>query len=212
MRWWNFILKFLKRNKPMENIIVIDAGHGGKDSGAVNPVYGVTEKEVNLAVATYMETELKLYHPYIKTFMSRETDVFVGLKNRCIKANSIIQDGIAESADLFLSIHTNAREVKGKYGIEIETYHCKGSEKGKRFAEAIQEALVSSDNSIPTIDRGVKTAGFYVLRHTIMPAVLVELGFLTDAEECIYLSSPRNQKIMGQVLADALSGFITEEA
>jgi len=203
----------------MSKIVVIDAGHGGKDPGAVNPVYGVKEKEVNLAVATYLEAELKLFHSYIKTFMSRETDVFVSLKNRCAIANLPVIS-LKQPADFFLSIHTNAREVKGKYGLEIETYYCRGSVKGKRFAEAIQEALVSSDNSIPTIDRGVKVGErwskkreryvpFYVLKHTKMPAVLVELGFITDAEECIYLSSPRNQKIIGQVLSDALSGFIT---
>jgi len=211
----------------MSKIVVIDAGHGGKDSGAVNALYGVKEKEVNLAVATYMEAELKLLHPYITTFMSRETDVFVSLKNRCIKANSIMagdsfKTDTFKPADLFLSIHTNAREVKGKYGLEIETYHCRGSVKGKRFAEAIQEALVSNENSIPTIDRGVKIGErwskkrekmmpFYVLKHTQMPAVLVELGFLSDIEECIYLSNVRNQRMMGQVLANALSGFITSE-
>ena len=211
----------------MEKIIVIDAGHGGKDPGAVNPVYGVTEKEVNLAVATYLEAELALFHPYIKTFMSRKTDVFISLKNRCIKANSIMAGSSFKldsfkPADLFLSIHTNAREVKGKYGLEIETYYYRGSMKGKRFAEAIQKALVSSDNSIPTINRGVKVGerwskkrerymSFYVLKHTKMPAVLVELGFLSDTEECIYLSNSRNQKIIGQVLSDALSGFITSE-
>ena len=204
--------------------VVIDAGHGGKDSGAVNALYGVKEKEVNLAVATYMEAELKLFHPYIKTFMSRETDVFISLKNRCQKANWIVPNNMTQGipADLFLSIHTNAREVKGKYGLEIETYHCRGSVRGKRFAEAIQKALVSDKNSIPTIDRGVKIGErwskkrekmmpFYVLKHTQMPAVLVELGFLSDIEECIYLSNVRNQKIMGQVLSDALSGFITSE-
>jgi len=206
----------------MSKMIMIDAGHGGKDPGAVNPVYGVTEKEVNLAVATYLEAELKLSHPFhITTFMSRDTDIFVSLKNRCAIANLPVIS-LKRPADLFLSIHTNAREVKGKYGLEIETYYYRGSMKGKRFAEAIQKALVSSDNSIPTINRGVKVGerwskkrerymSFYVLKHTKMPAVLVELGFLSDTEECIYLSNSRNQKIIGQVLSDALSGFITSE-
>jgi len=209
----------------MKKIIVIDAGHGGKDPGAVNPVFGVKEKDINLAVATYLEVELKLNYSNVIIFMSRETDIFISLKDRCLKANSIIKSLTkpAEPADLFLSIHTNAREVKGKYGLEIETYYCRGSVKGKRFAEAIQKALVSNENSIPTIDRGVKIGErwsktkekmmpFYVLKNTKMPAVLVELGFLSDAEECRYLSNFRNQKIMAKVLACAISEFIMEEA
>jgi len=225
-RWWKFILKLLKRSESMQKIIVIDAGHGGKDSGAVNKSYIVREKEINLAVATYLEAELKLNYPNITTFMSRDTDVFISLKNRCIKANYIMQEDASKpaiKADLFLSIHTNAREVKGKYGLEIETYYCRGSEKGKKFAEAIQEALVSDQNTIPTIDRGVKVGErwskkrerympFYVLKHTKMPAVLVELGFLSDIEECIYLSNVRNQRLMAQVLSNALSEFIIKEA
>jgi len=225
MRWWKSILKFLERSKKMRKIIVIDAGHGGKDPGAVNKLYGVKEKEVNLGVATYLEAEIKLFHPHIKTFMSRDTDVFISLRERCQKANWIVNKDFQHpsvQADIFLSIHTNAREVKGKPGLEIETYYCRGSKRGKRLAEIVQENLVSDQNTIPTIDRGVKIGErwskkrekmmpFYVLKNTKMPAVLVELGFLSDIEECIYLNSPRNQKTMAQILSNALVEFITEE-
>ena len=99
--------------------------------------------------------------------------------------------------------------MKGKPGVEIETYHYPGSKKGEEFAAIIQGALIHDVGEIfDVIDRGVKGGRYYVLKHTKMPAVLVELGFLSDNEEALFLSAIDNQEIMATSLCEAAEHFL----
>lgn len=185
-----------------ETFIVIDPGHGGKDPGAVSRKFNVREKDVNLAVALYMENYIRKDRFSFTPVLTRRQDVFVSLQDRCEIAR-------AHKAAAFLSIHCNAREAKGKPGIEIEAFHYQGSEKGKQIAELVLKDLLEEIGKITTcIDRGVKTAGFYVLKHTSMPAALVELGFITDDEEALFLSGVRNQSILARSLAESLELYL----
>jgi len=147
---------------------MIDPGHGGNDSGAVGPS-GAKEKDINLAVAERLH--LLMSESGIEAYMTRIGDEEVSLAKRAEKANNI-------SADYFISIHCNAANSPTAHG--TETYHYPGSVKGRALAQAVQQELVSATG---LADRGVKEANFYVLRMTAMPAILVELAFLSNPEE-----------------------------
>lgn len=140
--------------------IAINAGHcPGLDSGAVG--HRVTEaevtKEIGLAVVNY------LANVGYETMFIQENE----LADICDKANDW-------GADLFVSIHCNAANGRA-YGTETFGYY--GSELGSSLAHHIQSQIV---NSIGTENRGVKEAGYYVLRHTDCPAVLVECAFIDN--------------------------------
>lgn len=207
---FNLLKKILSRKpKQPKWSIVIDPGHGGKHPGAVNKKYGYMEKDINLHVAEFMEKYIDDQVPGIVTAMTRRTDRTVSLPDRVLLAN-------IGTTDAFISIHTNARLLKGRYGLEIETYYFRGSEEGRELAYCIQDTLFnrSMKFGVPVIDRGVKIGqkrgrdgelkDFYVLRETYMPAVLVELGFLSDDEEAQLLIKPENQEIMAKAIVDGI--------
>ena len=200
----------------MKKSVMIDPGHGGVHPGAVDKDLGYKEKDIVLKVAEFMKDELVKNHSDIFVWMTRTEDITLSLQGRCNLAD---EAGVS----VFMSIHTNARCLKGRKGLEIETYHCRGSKTGKRFAKIVQKNLVAENyKGPPTIDRGVKVGKrwskkkqkwmpFYVLKHTRMPAILVELGFLSDFEEMIILSSPYYQETMGKCLARSLAEFFDKE-
>jgi len=135
-------------------------------------------------------------------YMTRHKDEFVSLRDRCAKASSW-------KADAFISIHTNARPMRGRHGIEIEVYHYPGSKKGEDLATMAKETLIRDvSKAFEVIDRGVKEGKYYVLKHTKMPAMLVELGFLSDNEEALFLSAVANQQIMATSLCEAAEVYL----
>ena len=111
--------------------------------------------------------------------------------------------------------------MKGRYGLEIETFHFRGSGEGVDLAECIQDKLIDCRYRIPVIDRGVKIGqrrgrdgelkDFYVLRETNMTACLVELGFLSDDEEAQLLIKPMNQEIMATAIVDGVVQWLEDK-
>ena len=166
-------------------IIMIDPGHSGTDPGAVGPS-GVKEKDINLAVAERLH--LLMADAGIEAYMTRIGDVEVPLAKRTELANSI-------NADYFISIHANAATSPTAHG--TETYHYPGSAKGRALAEEVQRELV---NATGLANRGVKEASFYVLRATVMPAILVELAFLSNPDEEKLLTSSEFQNICARAI------------
>jgi len=163
--------------------IVIDPGHGGDpkyggDPGAIGPS-GVHEKDVNLAVSEKLHS--LMVSAGVEAYMTRIGDVEVPLAKRAEKANNI-------GADYFISIHCNASVSPTAHG--IETYYYYGSAPGKALAKAVQAELVKATG---LANRGIKESGFYVLRATAMPAILVELAFLSNPEEERLLIDPEFQ-------------------
>ena len=182
--------------------LCIDPGHGGKDPGAVNKDLDIMEKKINLAVALLMRGYIYTGDYLFDAYMTRHQDYFVSLRDRCGKA-------LAWETNAFLSIHTNARPMRGKPGVEIEVYHYPGSKKGEEFATIAKESLIKDVGEIfKVIDRGVKEGKYYVLKHTKMPAILVELGFLSDNEEALFLSTIDNQKVMATSLCETAETFL----
>jgi N-acetylmuramoyl-L-alanine amidase len=194
---------------------VLDAGHGGHDSGAVGPG-GLMEKDLVLDVTRRVATLVEAHLPGIQVLLSRKNDSFIPLRDRTSFANR-------ERADLFVSIHANAHRTATSEGVEtyflsseatdgaarqvaaaensvvkLEKPAARGSRadvvkailwdlaqsefqlESSRLAEVVQDSMTQS-LKIP--NRGVKQAGFYVLGGAAMPAILVEIGFVTNPRE-----------------------------
>lgn len=180
----------------------IDPGHGGRDPGAVNKSLGIKEKDINLNIGLLMRRCVirgdYLYMPFI----TRDDDYYVSLQARCDKAKLY-------GVQAFLSIHCNARERKGKSGIELEIYHARGSKRGAQLAEIVLEHVFDATSKlIDCFNRGVKEKNFYVLAHTPMPAALIELGFITDDEEARFLNERKNQRTIAKALSEGVEYFL----
>ncbi len=174
-------------------LVAIDPGHGGFDPGAVGP-NGLKEAHVNLAVA--LKVAEKLRKAGVEVKLTRTSDVFIDLQPRCDIANSF-------GADYFVSIHCNSAgtpEAKG-----TETYCYKFGGKGEILAKAIQAELIAATGRA---NRGVKTANFYVLRQTNMPAALTELAFISNPEEERLLGSPDYQEKCATAIARGIGKVI----
>lgn len=186
-------------NRPYR--LIIDPGHGGKDPGAVNKKLGIKEKNINLSVALITRRSCWKGDYLFRSYMTRRKDEFVSLAERCKKADFF-------KVNAFISIHTNARSMRGKPGIEIEIFHCPSSRKGREFANiTLSLLLLEVRKATKVISRGVKEKAFYVLKHTAMPAILVELGFISDDEEALFLNEPINQKMMAKALLNPAELF-----
>ena len=146
--------------------IVIDAGHGGYDRGGV-PGQRISEKDKTLDVAQRLKRILQAQG--YRVIMTRDSDVFVPLPTRVAIAN-------AYSGASFVSIHFNCASRVGANG--IETYYYRSD--SASLAASIHRNVVSS---APSENRGIRRRGFYVIRKTAIPSVLVECGFLTNPTE-----------------------------
>jgi N-acetylmuramoyl-L-alanine amidase len=146
--------------------IVIDAGHGGHDRGGV-PGQRISEKDKTLDVAQRLRRVLQASG--YRVIMTRDSDVFVPLGTRVAIANSY-------RGASFVSIHFNCAPRVGANG--IETYYYRGD--SASLAASIHRNVVSN---APSENRGIRRRGFYVLRRTAIPSVLVECGFLTNPTE-----------------------------
>lgn len=167
--------------------VVIDAGHGGKDAGAVNK--GLYEKAVTLATAKILKKELEaLGHEVILT---RETDVFLELSQRCRIANQA-------NCDLFISLHCNSAENKTAQGIETWKYVSSNNP----YAVNVQKRLIEATGAK---NRGVKDGTFYVLKNTRAKAILVEIGFISHEEEKLKLFKTSYQTTIAKAIAQGIS-------
>ena len=228
--------------------VVIDAGHGGKDPGAVSANKKIYEKDITLKVALMVGESIAKSHPEVKVLYTRKTDKFVGLNDRARMANKA-------NADLFISIHVNAAENRSAKGAETFTLGVE-ADRTKRnldiakrengvilleedyektyanfnpnspesyiifeymqsefvkesihLAQYVQENFARDANRQ---DRGVRQAGFLVLNATSMPSILVELGYISNAEEAKYLASSTAQKRLSQCITKAFDQYYAD--
>ena len=165
------------------NTVVIDAGHGGFDRGGI-PGQRVLEKNMTLDVALKLKPILE--KAGYRVIMTRSTDVFVPLGTRVAIANSY-------PSAIFVCIHFNSASRTGASGIETYFY----STESAPLAASIHSAVVGG---APSENRGVRRRGYFVLRRTTVPAVLVECGFLTNPTEAQYaLNSSYRQKLAQEI-------------
>lgn len=167
--------------------ICIDAGHGGKDPGAW--AGGVREKDIALAVALKIGALLTGY----EVVYTREEDVYVGLAERALIANQA-------KADLFVSVHCNSALNASANGMEVYV-HTTRSAASTRAANTIYDRLLPASG---LRGRGVKANDYAVLRETSMPAVLVELGFVSSDGDRAKLVSEAWQNRAAEAIASGI--------
>lgn len=152
-------------------LVILDAGHGGSNEGAQN--YLVMEKKLTLTTTLYLKRYLE--EAGYRVILTRSRDVFIPLPRRVAIANKT-------KAVMFVSIHYNAShntEVKG-----LEVFYYQGDDKRAMDSKQLATSILSSMLHYTHAEsRGVKAGNFHVIRETTMPAVLVEGGFITHAEE-----------------------------
>lgn len=209
--------------------VVIDAGHGGKDPGALNK-WGGREKDVTLAVALKLKNYLKENSPY-HLVLTRDSDTYPTLPERAEIANQY-----APKETIFVSIHCNASENPASRGAETYIWNHEATDnKAKNvaarenvgadfslsfilndlrhranapyteaLAKKIQASLVTS---VGAVDRKVLRGPFYVLFYPHMPSVLVEIGFISNKEEQTRLRSENHQAKIAAALGKAIVSF-----
>ena len=198
--------------------VVIDAGHGGRDPGAMGQI--AQEKNINLGVALKLGQKIAANFKDVNVLYTRKTDVFLTLQER---ANFVNQN----SADLFICIHTNAAEnrdvamrensvmlleedykttYQGFDPNSVESYimfefmQDQYIDRSLSFASSVQEQFTRQYNRK---DRGVRQAAFWVLHKSACPSVLIELGFITNKAEEQFLHSAKGQQTMADAIYDA---------
>lgn len=183
-----------------DKVIVIDAGHGGSDNGAVGS-HGLKEKDVALAVA--LKTEKILKNQGMKIVMTRRDDVDVASPDA---SNSVeLQarvDKTPPQADIFISIHCNAFTNPNSHG--METFYNNANPGGEKLARLLNEELAKHGK---LFNRGTKAANFYVIKRAKCPASLIELGFITNPTEEELLADDHYQNILAGAIANAVNRF-----
>ena len=177
---------------------VIDAGHGGRDTGCEGTL--TKEKDITLAVAKEVGRLVKKNISGVRVVYTREKDKYLTLQERCDIANS-------RGATLFISIHVNSASNQFARGTEsffATNVPLKGTQAGKSelLALLLQRQYLSHGREI---SRGVKQRELYVCEHTNMPSVLTEIGFISNLNEEAYLNSKDGQKELAEAIYKALA-------
>lgn len=187
------------KRMPARPVIVIDAGHGGKDLGAKCPDPQTEEKALNLQTALILNQLLQRMG--YQTIMTRAEDFFVPLKLRADFANS-------NRATIFVSVHYNSAPSKQAEGVEVYYYESEENKprtaQSKVLAQKVLDKVITSTNMK---SRGVKNGNFAVIRETRMPAILIEGGFMTNDKELSRLRDPAHIQLMAESIANGVREY-----
>ncbi len=222
-------------------IIVLDAGHGGKDPGAIGP-HGTKEKDVNLAIVLQLERIFKKDRNY-KVILTRQDDTFIPLVERANIANK-------NKADLFISVHCNANLKRTASGFEIYFLSEKASDKEAISTETLENSVIALEDKsdekktvlqnmlwslvvneyinesselssfviaeasgrLKIPSRGIKQANFYVLRGTQMPSVLVETAYISNYTEEAKLNTSSFQKSAADSIYEGVKKYYARKS
>ena len=191
--------------------VVIDAGHGGRDGGAVAED-GTLEKHLNLAVA--MKLKALLESADIRVVMTRETDIELASPDSSHKKADDLKARVQLAREcenaIFVSIHMNRFPVEKYSGLQV--YYSENHENSIALAQTVQ--TVAEEALRNTHGRKVKSAGdsIYIMAHLEIPAVLVECGFLSNFEETALLKTEDYQKKLAMCLYASLIQYFSENA
>ncbi len=176
-------------------VVIVDPGHGGKDSGAVG-IGGLQEKDIILPISQKLGRILQ--QNGVQVVLTRDSDYFVSLQGRVDLADRA-------NADVFVSIHANSAgsERPDVSGLEVYYY-----DSGLNLARIVQKSILQSVN---IRDRGVRRARFYVLRKSSMPSILVETGYMTGREDIAKLRNPQYQNQMAEAIARGILQYLRQK-
>lgn len=181
------------KKPPIKDKVVIDPGHGGSDYGAIRE--GINEKDITLDMSERVASILK--SKGYKVALTRADDTYVGLQERCDFTE-------VENPEIFVSIHVNSAVATEPFGIETHYYH----ENSVELAEVIQRHLIKNINSK---NRGTIKSKFYVINHTDVPAVLVETGFISNAEERAELITDKRKQDTAKAIAEGIMEYLKKK-
>ena len=198
----------------LNKVIYLDAGHGGYDPGA--SYFGISEKSLTLAIQSRVKAKLEAEGYQVVT--TRTSDTYVDLTDRSRSAN-------ASESDIFVSIHINASGSSAAQGIETyyyqpfaeypsrinAAYHANPTRlsMSDTLANAIQSSLI---NATGAQNQGVKRRTFAVLRETTAPAVLLELGFLSNPQEAARLNTSAYQETLANAIVAGIKSYYEKAA
>ncbi|MFT2622634.1 N-acetylmuramoyl-L-alanine amidase family protein [Helicobacter pylori] len=231
---------FIKTKRKKHKKIVLDAGHGGKDCGAMSTNL-VCEKDIVLEVVKFLHKELKKRG--YSVLLTRDKDIYIDLVARTELANK-------KSADLFISVHANSipkRSTSNAHGIETYFLSTARSERARKVAEQenkdnvnlmdyfskslllnslnTQRLIISNKLAIDVqygmlqsvrknypdvVDGGVREGPFWVLAGALMPSILIEIGYNSHAIESKRIQSKPYQKILAKGIADGIDSFFSK--
>lgn len=179
----------------IENLytVVIDAGHGGEDVGATRE--RIYEKDITLKIAKMLEEELN--DKKVKTYMVRQKDKTVSLADRCEFSNK-------KEPDLFVSVHVNSSINENIIGVETHWW----KEDSKRYADTVHNEMAKNVKKWKTVDRGLFKSQFYVINHTEAPAILCEIGFISNKDEREEIIKTKRQKEIAEAIADGIYKYL----
>jgi N-acetylmuramoyl-L-alanine amidase len=176
--------------KSTKKLVVVDAGHGGSDCGATRN--GIYEKDITLDVAKRLETLLK--KKGFDVVMTRSTDATVSLQERVeISENA--------SPEIFVSVHVNSSNSESPSGLETHYY----KDNSLKLAKTVHASLL---NNINAINRGLFKSKFYVINHTTAPAILVEIGFISNNSERALLVSESRKQATAKAIAEGIYEYL----
>ena len=180
-------------------IIVLDPGHGGSDPGAIGPT-GLQEKQVTLPIAEYLKSILEAKGAKVILTRTTDVDVYGPHASGVDELQARVNVANGNQADAFISIHINSFSNPNVGG--IATYYFDGSDQSKKLASSVQEQIAEHNGF--NGDRGIQPGNLYVLRHSLMPSILVELGFISNPKEEGHLKESETQKDFANELAKGL--------
>ena len=193
-------LKLLNQGSPLKNrIIILDPGHGGKDPGAV--VGSTSEKSITLKVTTLVKQKLEAAGAQVK--MTRTGDTYPSLQDRVDFTN-------ANFGEIFVSIHVNSASSTSAQG--TETYYAIST--GDMYQEDIDLATFVNNQIVTNLNmknRGVKEQQYYVIRNTLIPAILVELGFLTNSEDRGKMTDDQYVELFAESIYKGISQYYAKQ-
>jgi N-acetylmuramoyl-L-alanine amidase len=169
--------------------VVIDPGHGGSDAGAIRN--GVYEKFITLDVAKRVEKMLKAQGYGV--LMTRSDDSYVSLQDRVAFSE-------AYAPDIFVSIHVNSSTSDSPNGIETHYYH----QESIPLAQTVHSSLIST---IKANNRGTFKSKFYVINHTTSPAVLIEIGFLSNYTDRVQLLTNERKQATAKAIVEGINDY-----
>lgn len=185
------------QNTQKGKLIVIDAGHGGKDPGAISKINGLKEKDLVLPIALKMKQRLEALG--FRVYLTRDYDTYIGLYSRADIANSL-------KADAFVSLHANSavQEAQG-----VEMLYAPDQRDSLSLAKRLQQALLQATGAR---DRGiVPRANLAVLKRTEMPAVLAEIGFLSNPSEVSRLATSEYRQRIVEGLTQGIANYFQDK-
>jgi len=192
------------QNQTLKKVIVIDPGHGGNDTGAIG-INGIQEKEVVLDIAReILKLNKTLLDNMFEIYLTRYQDTLISLSDRGRLAKSL-------EADVFVSLHCNAAKTISK-GMEVYVHNLDKLNIKESIAFGLS-VLNESSQKLGFKKRGVKFANFQVLRETdtFYPAILIEMGFVTNTDEADYFLNPKNIRAMALAILMGIANYLNSE-